>query len=75
MSVPDLFAEGLARGWKTHDGSQLTEDLRLPMVPCNDAARKAVDAALEHLQQQLHLLEGAEASQDMETLDQWLASS
>ncbi len=29
MSVPDLFAEGLARGWKTHDGSQLTEDLRL----------------------------------------------
>src|SRR5690606_15929119 len=29
MSVPDLFAEGLARGWKTYDGSQLVEDLRL----------------------------------------------
>ena len=29
MSVPDLFAEGLARGWKTYDGSQLAEDLRL----------------------------------------------
>ena len=26
----------------------LTEDLRLPMVPCSEAARKAVDAALEH---------------------------
>ncbi|WP_225009358.1 MULTISPECIES: 4-hydroxy-tetrahydrodipicolinate synthase [Novosphingobium] len=31
---------------RVHDW--LTEDLRLPMVPCNDAARKAVDAALEH---------------------------
>ena len=23
MPVPDLFAEGLARGWTTHDGSRL----------------------------------------------------
>jgi 4-hydroxy-tetrahydrodipicolinate synthase len=26
----------------------IAEDLRLPLVPCNDAARKAVDAALRH---------------------------
>ena len=26
----------------------VTEDLRLPMTPCSDAARKAVDAGLEH---------------------------
>ncbi|MGE8134752.1 4-hydroxy-tetrahydrodipicolinate synthase [Novosphingobium subterraneum] len=26
----------------------ISDELRLPMVPCNDAARKAVDAALEH---------------------------
>ena len=26
----------------------LTEDLRLPLTPCSDAARKAVDEALEH---------------------------
>ncbi|QLC72841.1 GMC family oxidoreductase [Pseudomonas sp. LPB0260] len=29
MPVPDLFAEGLARGWKTHDGSRLERDLIL----------------------------------------------
>ncbi|MFG5864370.1 GMC family oxidoreductase [Metapseudomonas sp. CR1201] len=29
MPVPDLFAEGLARGWKTHDGSRLEKDLTL----------------------------------------------
>lgn len=29
MPVPDLFREGLARGWKTHDGSQLEQDLTL----------------------------------------------
>ncbi|MEX6501949.1 GMC family oxidoreductase [Pseudomonas zhanjiangensis] len=29
MPVPDLFAEGLARGWKTHDGSRLESDLVL----------------------------------------------
>lgn len=29
MPVPDLFAEGLARGWKTHDGSRLEADLTL----------------------------------------------
>lgn len=29
MPVPDLFAEGLARGWKTHDGSRLEHDLTL----------------------------------------------
>ena len=27
---------------------QLAEELRLPLVVCSDAARKAVDAALEH---------------------------
>ncbi|AXU19391.1 4-hydroxy-tetrahydrodipicolinate synthase [Novosphingobium sp. THN1] len=26
----------------------ISDELRLPMVPCNEAARKAVDAALEH---------------------------
>ena len=26
----------------------IKDELRLPLVPCNDAARKAVDAALEH---------------------------
>lgn len=31
---------------RVHDW--MPEELRLPMVPCNDAARKAVDAALEH---------------------------
>lgn len=29
MPVPDLFREGLARGWKTHDGSQLEQNLTL----------------------------------------------
>ena len=29
MPVPDLFAEGIARGWKTHDGSRLEHDLTL----------------------------------------------
>ena len=29
MPVPDLFREGLARGWKTHDGSRLEHDLSL----------------------------------------------
>ncbi|WPC04912.1 GMC family oxidoreductase [Pseudomonas benzenivorans] len=29
MPVPDPFAEGLARGWKTHDGSRLEQDLSL----------------------------------------------
>jgi choline dehydrogenase-like flavoprotein len=29
MPVPDLFAEGLARGWKTHNGSRLEQDLTL----------------------------------------------
>lgn len=29
MPVPDLFADGLARGWKTHDGSRLDRDLTL----------------------------------------------
>lgn len=29
MPVPDPFREGMARGWKTHDGSQLTDDLTL----------------------------------------------
>jgi len=29
MPVPDLFREGLARGWKTYNGSQLQEDLIL----------------------------------------------
>ncbi|OLF50908.1 GMC family oxidoreductase [Pseudomonas chlororaphis] len=29
MPVPDLFREGLARGWKTYDGSQLQQDLTL----------------------------------------------
>ena len=29
MPVPDLFAEGLARGWKVHDGSRLEQDLTL----------------------------------------------
>lgn len=28
--------------------ADVNEDLRLPMVPCNEAARKAVDAALVH---------------------------
>ena len=31
---------------RVHDW--LTEDLRLPLTPCSEAARKAVDAALEH---------------------------
>ena len=29
MPVPDPFREGLARGWKTYNGSQLTQDLTL----------------------------------------------
>ncbi|NWA29416.1 GMC family oxidoreductase [Pseudomonas gingeri] len=29
MPVPDLFREGLARGWKTYDGSRLEQDLTL----------------------------------------------
>ncbi|AYC31101.1 GMC family oxidoreductase [Pseudomonas cavernae] len=29
MPVPDLFREGLARGWKTYDGSRLDRDLTL----------------------------------------------
>ncbi|MGA4474817.1 GMC family oxidoreductase N-terminal domain-containing protein [Ectopseudomonas chengduensis] len=29
MPVPDLFKQGLARGWKTHDGSRLENDLTL----------------------------------------------
>lgn len=29
MPVPDLFAEGLARGWKTYNGSRLDQDLTL----------------------------------------------
>lgn len=29
MPVPDLFAEGLARGWKTYNGSRLEHDLTL----------------------------------------------
>ncbi|KRW61522.1 GMC family oxidoreductase [Pseudomonas sp. TTU2014-080ASC] len=29
MPVPDIFKEGLARGWKTYDGSSLTSDLVL----------------------------------------------
>ncbi|MCY1266181.1 GMC family oxidoreductase [Pseudomonas jinjuensis] len=29
MPVPDPFAEGLARGWKVHDGSRLENDLTL----------------------------------------------
>ena len=31
---------------RVHDW--ITEDLRLPLTPCSDAARKAVDQALEH---------------------------
>jgi 4-hydroxy-tetrahydrodipicolinate synthase len=30
---------------RVHDW--LTEELRLPLTPCSEAARKAVDAALE----------------------------
>ncbi len=29
MPVPDLFADGLARGWKTYNGSRLENDLTL----------------------------------------------
>ena len=29
MPVPDLFKEGLSRGWKTYDGSRLSQDLTL----------------------------------------------
>lgn len=29
MPVPDLFREGLARGWKTYNGAQLQQDLTL----------------------------------------------
>lgn len=38
---PVKYALGRVHDW-------LTEDLRLPLVPCSAAARKAVDAALEH---------------------------
>jgi 4-hydroxy-tetrahydrodipicolinate synthase len=31
---------------RVHDW--LGEELRLPLVPCSDAARRAVDEALEH---------------------------
>lgn len=29
MPVPDIFRQGMARGWKTHDGSALEHDLTL----------------------------------------------
>ena len=29
MPVPDLFRDGLARGWKTHNGAALSNDLTL----------------------------------------------
>ena len=29
MPVPDPFREGLARGWKTYNGAQLSNDLNL----------------------------------------------
>src|SRR5690606_19138778 len=29
MPVPDIFRDGLARGWKTYDGSRLEHDLTL----------------------------------------------
>ncbi len=29
MPVPDLFRDGLARGWKTHNGAALDHDLTL----------------------------------------------
>ncbi len=29
MPVPDLFREGLARGWKIYNGAQLEQDLNL----------------------------------------------
>ncbi len=29
MPVPDLFRDGLARGWKTHNGAALDNDLTL----------------------------------------------
>jgi len=29
MPVPDLFRDGLARGWKTHNGAALDRDLTL----------------------------------------------
>ena len=29
MPVPDLFRDGLARGWKTHNGAALDSDLTL----------------------------------------------
>ncbi|WP_296130051.1 hypothetical protein, partial [Pseudomonas sp. Ga0074129] len=29
MPVPDSFKEGLARGWKTYNGSRLDNDLTL----------------------------------------------
>ncbi len=29
MPVPDLFRDGLARGWKTHNGATLDSDLTL----------------------------------------------
>ncbi|MGH8392462.1 MAG: hypothetical protein ACRESN_09520, partial [Pseudomonas sp.] len=27
MPVPDLFRDGMARGWKTHNGAALDQDL------------------------------------------------
>ena len=38
---PVKYALSRVKGWTT-------EELRLPLVPCNEAARKAVDAALIH---------------------------
>lgn len=29
MPVPDLFRDGMARGWKTHNGAALDNDLTL----------------------------------------------
>ncbi|NWB61618.1 NAD(P)-binding protein, partial [Pseudomonas sp. F1002] len=29
MPVPDLFRDGMARGWKTHNGAALDQDLTL----------------------------------------------
>lgn len=29
MPVPDVFRDGMARGWKTHNGAALDQDLTL----------------------------------------------
>lgn len=39
--APVKYALSRVHGW-------IGEDVRLPLVPCSDAARQAVDAALEH---------------------------